>query len=361
MRKRRISDEAWEERYRKQSELLRSKDPNLTDEEVKSLYTKLSDKNPNTGKVIDILDISQVSITNNSRRRFKWLIPSWMSNDDKNIYLSQHKFTRKLNELGLTTQYYYDIMVLGLSSPEQRQKCKCGNDARFTTMTVGYGTYCCQDCKRRYQGANQNFIQAGIKASREHHWIVTDYHKQQISKVHKGKKVVVSEKTREKLSKIMKGRKITWRDKQREAALKRIDRDPDSVLKILKSRGKRGIYKPEKSDKEMRYLSSWELKFMKICDLSKDVVKMESTIPIPYTYSGKDHRYIPDFKLTLDTGIVLIVEIKPKQLVNDPIVIAKRIVAKKYCKQNGYKYVTLTEIELFKRIHGSFNIYDYVV
>ncbi len=329
----------------------------MTENEIYKYY---SSKNPNNGKKIDF---SQVIKIDNGVKKI--LLPSWISNSSKDSYYPIKIFAAKLKrEYSITSQIYYDIVILGLSSPKDRPKCPCGNYTKFIGIFYGYRTYCNSECMYKFRETNEMFrtYNLGGKAKLGLHH--SEETKRKISNSQKGKKKfhVVSEETRRKLSKANKGRKITWKDKQREAALRRIEKDPERALINIKSkRGRKGYYKPNKSQKEMRYLSSWELKFMKMCDLSKDVVEIDSANAIPYTYSGKDRLYIPDFKLTLNNKQIIIVEIKPKNLVNDPIVIAKRITAKKYCRKNNFKYITLTEIELFKRIHGSFSIFDYIV
>lgn len=321
------------------------------------IYNYYSNKNPNNGKKISLND---VTIKDTSRLR-KLLIPKWISGKE-NYYCSFQKAESELKKYNLTCQMYYDIVILGISSPLERPKCPCGKYTRFKGMFHGYMTYCNRTCMYKYRETNEAFRTKNLGGKLHRGRKRSEETRQKISKANKGRpKYIPTEETRRKLSKKFKGRKITWKDKQREAALKRIEKDPQKALKFVKSRGKSGYYKPEKSSETIRYLSTWELKFMKWCDLSKDVIKIESAESISYTYSGKDHIYIPDFKLTLNNGQVIIVEIKPKNLINDPVVIAKRITAKKYCRKNNFKYITLTEVELFKRIRGSFNIFDYIV
>jgi len=98
---------------------------------------------------------------------------------------------------------------------------------------------------------------------------------------------------------------------------------------------------------------------MKLCDKNKQILRIDSIEEsIPYNYDGKDHLYIPDLKLTIE-NLIVIVEIKPAIFVNDSKVIAKRLAGKLYCRKNGYKYITLTEKDIFKK--GFLNIYDYIV
>ena len=58
-------------------------------------------------------------------------------------------------------------------------------------------------------------------------------------------------------------------------------------------------------------------------------------------------------------SIILIIEIKPYKFLNDPMVISKRIYGKKFCKEKGYKYITLSEKDIFKK--SFLNFYDYII
>lgn len=335
-------------------------------EEERKIFNDFLKKNPNPGKKYEDYKII-------ISKKIYYKLYDWITGD-KEILISSKGISMRnaCIKYNITQEIYYDIVVLGLISIDDRPKCLCGNYTKFDSIYSGYDKYCSQECYYKYRIVPKNFINSGnrfIKGESK-----SEEMKKKISLGKRGKpnnRPHLTAQHKENISKANKGRKITksWRKKLSLAARNRISKNPEQVILNLsnkdidkcKRKGKRGNYKPIKSDKEIRYLSTWELKFMKMCDLSKDILKIDTVESIPYVLSGKDHMYIPDFKLKLDTGLTVIIEIKPKNLINDPVVIAKRITAKKYCRKMGYKYITLTEIELFKRIKGSFNIYDYVV
>lgn len=122
------------------------------------------------------------------------------------------------------------------------------------------------------------------------------------------------------------------------------------------------------------YRSSWELKFMKWCDLRKDVLEWQSEeffIPYKHPIDGKMHRYFPDFyvKVLNKKGEkeVWIVEVKPfaqtqepkkqkrttKKYINEVKTYAintyKWKYARQWCADRKYKFVILTEKELHIR------------
>jgi hypothetical protein len=120
------------------------------------------------------------------------------------------------------------------------------------------------------------------------------------------------------------------------------------------------------------YRSRWELKFMGWLDSHPGVVQWgseELIIPYRSPIDGRIHRYFPDFtvkKKTPDGKIdTVIIEIKPKVQCSPPKVQSgkpnKRYItevqtwginsskweaATNYCKDRGWKFEILTEIEL---------------
>ena len=119
------------------------------------------------------------------------------------------------------------------------------------------------------------------------------------------------------------------------------------------------------------YRSSWELKFMKWCDLREDVIEWQSeefSIPYKHPLDGKFHRYFPDFKIRVknkeDIVETWVIEIKPNNQTKEPkkqTRMTKRYInevsryainkykwnyAEDWCKDRNYKFVIFTEKEL---------------
>jgi len=119
--------------------------------------------------------------------------------------------------------------------------------------------------------------------------------------------------------------------------------------------------------------SLWERKFCKFLDENQNVIRWSfETLKIPYVSSidNKVHVYLPDFIVEKQNkdGIIetLVVEIKPfkqtqkpsagkrkskKSLINENITYTintnKWEAAKKFCQKHSWKFVILTEKELF--------------
>lgn len=93
----------------------------------------------------------------------------------------------------------------------------------------------------------------------------------------------------------------------------------------------KGRYRPSKPQKykgdptNIIYRSSWELKFMKWCDLNENVLEYGSEeffIPYISPVDNRVHRYFPDFiiKVKEQTGETktYVIEVKPKRQTREP-------------------------------------------
>jgi len=118
--------------------------------------------------------------------------------------------------------------------------------------------------------------------------------------------------------------------------------------------------------------SLWERTFCKYLDENANVLRWSSEeLEIPYVspVDKQIHRYYPDFLFEIKKGNVvetLVVEIKPSKQTKEPkrgeksnrtyltevaqyqINRSKWESAKRFCDNNGWKFVILTENELFK-------------
>jgi hypothetical protein len=118
--------------------------------------------------------------------------------------------------------------------------------------------------------------------------------------------------------------------------------------------------------------SLWERTFCKYLDENANVIRWSSEeLEIPYVspIDKQIHRYYPDFLFEIKKGTTvetLVVEIKPKKQTKEPtrgeksnrtyltemaqyqINTSKWESAKKFCDTNGWKFMILTENDLFK-------------
>lgn len=139
----------------------------------------------------------------------------------------------------------------------------------------------------------------------------------------------------------------------------------------------KGSYRVENPKKykgninDVIYRSSWELKFMKWCDVNPNIIEWGSEIiVIPYKspVDNKIHRYFVDFyiKVQEKDGIEkkYLIEIKPEKFTKPPAIPEKKTkrfieevftyginqskwkTASQFCEDRGMKFLVLTEKDL---------------
>lgn len=139
----------------------------------------------------------------------------------------------------------------------------------------------------------------------------------------------------------------------------------------------KGKFKPSNYQKykgdptNIIYRSSWELKFMRWCDLNENILEWGSEefwIPYRSPLDNRVHRYFPDFyvKVKDKTGSIkkYVIEVKPLRQVNEPKVQqrktkkyitevreyvknqAKWEAAREFCKDRMMEFKIITENEL---------------
>lgn len=119
------------------------------------------------------------------------------------------------------------------------------------------------------------------------------------------------------------------------------------------------------------YRSSWELKFMKYCDVNQNILEWGSEeVVIPYRspLDNRVHRYFVDFYIKVKdiNGKIqkYLIEVKPKKQTKEPKIQkkmtkkylyevteyaknqAKWKAAQEYCDDRNYKFMLITEDEL---------------
>ena len=218
------------------------------------------------------------------------------------------------------------------------------------------------------KGKSKNISEEGMKAkilsAKNRKYKPSEETRRKISQALKGKKRNLSKESRERLIKFNKTR-VRTKEESDKKSLKMIDRINKGFSPI--THFKKGIYFSSVFNKKFFFDSSWEEKFIKLIErqfISSEITSIDRC-KTPITYykdDGSMHRYIPDFIIKFKNGIVAVIEIKPANLLKtNRVVYLKKIAAIKFCKKQKIKYIILTENELFKNIHGSFNIFDYLV
>lgn len=124
----------------------------------------------------------------------------------------------------------------------------------------------------------------------------------------------------------------------------------------MKYQSIKGRYTPKNLDKyngnakKITYRSLWERRFMLYCDKSDQILKWSSEeLHIPYISpkDGQWHNYYPDFLINTCDGNIVLVEIKPEYQWKWDVNQAKWREAKKYCDEQGWKFIVMGYKELY--------------
>lgn len=326
------------------------------------LYKEISDRNPDKGiEHHEYIDKS-------TRFKTKYFVPEWLGSDDyKDAWISARELTSMIESLGITRQIYYDLVILGISTPDDRPKCKhrnCSNEAIF--MGSKYSDYCCVKCARSESSLGNTYAKARTGYKQK------ESTKKKISEKLMGNKNglghEVSEEHRRILSEKMAGNKngvgITpWNKGKKASPELRVKLSLAQINRSLngngpKTRGfKSGRYHLERFNLDTYYQSSYEQKFLIYLETYLDVVEVSRKVPIIRYYNPvkmAECNYVPDFLLKLSDGSSVLVEIKPKYLLTDKVVKAKIGAGTDYCSRHNLRYMILTEENLFTDT-GEFN------
>lgn len=344
----------------------------MTEEEI---FEKILSLNPYKGIPFDnFKKLAESQKENPKRKSYKYCLYSWISGKNEDEYISNQKLNSFLkNKFNATLQIYYDIVCLGLTSIEDRPKCLiCGKVIEFRNLCDGYLKTCSKECHSELKRTHMDssMIKKGDKVSEET--------KQKISNSLKSNKTRFSEEWRRKHSEYMKNFAKTEKGKEFYKKVGEITSKSNIERlkgeKLINDSGyftnknfRRGIYESEYFNKTFNYDSGWELKFIQYFenDSIKEVVKTLDRCKdhvVYYWDDGSKHRYLPDFFLEFNSGIQVVIEIKPAYLLRTSRKVQLTVEAgKEYFEKKGIRYYVLTEKELFSgnKIKDSFNIKDY--
>lgn len=301
-------------------------------------------------------------------KRNKVLLIKELTVLDKDVYIDCAQIPKKFSRFGLikgiTTQLYYDFLILRIKSIEDRPKCTvCGiNYCNFRSFKEGYNMTCGNSCiiKLRRDLMDKNHEILRNKP-------VSEETRRKLSLARKGKvppkKAIDGARNWHlKFSKTEEGKEFYKKlgESNSKRNIKAIIDGKFNSTKSGKSKFKRGKYYSPGLNKNFHYDSSWELDFLKYLekDLKKGYIQTFKRCSKYFKYkdaSGKVRRYIPDFYIKLDTGLEIIVEIKPYEISRKDLILRKKYSAKKGLKGTGIKYLIITEKELYLRKGQKYN------
>lgn len=330
-------------------------------------FNKLLRLNPNPG--IPYTNYKEKDLI--KYRKYKYCLYSWITGESSDKYVSISELKKYFKTyFSSDDQIYYDIVCLGLISIEQRPKCPiCNKKLWYDCLTHGYQATCSKECHSEFKKIHMNssMIKKGDKQSEET--------KKKISNALKG--CTFSDEWKKKHSDHMKEFAKTEKGKEfykkvgEIVSKKNIERLKGENIKegryLTNKNFKRGVYESDFLGRTFNYDSSWELKFIQYFedDSIKEVVKIIDRCKDSIVYfwdDGSKHRYLPDFFIEFNSGIRIVIEIKPSYLLKTNRKVQLCIQAgKEYFESKGIKFYVLTEKELLSgnKIKDSFDIKDY--
>lgn len=99
----------------------------------------------------------------------------------------------------------------------------------------------------------------------------------------------------------------------------------------------RGEYTSTMTGQTWHYKSSYELEAMRQLDVSTHATTWGyECFKVRYTVDGRQRYHVPDFKIELKTGRVVVIEVKPAKLRDSCT--GRNAAAHRHCRQNGWSY-----------------------
>lgn len=124
---------------------------------------------------------------------------------------------------------------------------------------------------------------------------------------------------------------------------------------VHKRKGKKyisGIFWSKKNDKELIFRSTYEFAYFYILENDSAVISYAVepfSVPYKHPFDNRIHKYWPDILILHRDGSLVVIEIKPKGKVGDPVVQRKAMAAKAHIRRNklGAVYRFITEEDIF--------------
>lgn len=265
-------------------------------------------------------------------------VPGWVFGKELDkVEVKYKKVNRVFEGIGYSTQLIYDILSLGLTDINDRPICPiCGKPTTFNNFWLGY-TKTCKDFKCRCES---------IKSRVTDLWRDADYRNTQV-KSHQEWASIPENKQKMREISINIWKRPDYRSRLVEIHKNYILNNPDKILTSV-----HGVFRSDRQSIDIHYDSTWEKKFLEFCERNNSVILSydRAYLDIPYTYLDKEHTFFPDFKVCLNNGKTLLVEIKANWLIEHQ---PKNLEKFKYgedfvSKSNIYdSFAVLTDDELF--------------
>lgn len=280
--------------------------------------------------------------------RTKFLIPSEISEIGESYFVTRQSVSKKLKELGYTTQEYFDVFILNLKSPDDRPKCiNCGKEVPYGRSTSVVGGH-----HSLFKSATE-VIPARFCSNHACSTLYVESHPEEYEYYHKSKKEFYESggttgyilRNPDKYPDAIK----FWKE---GGALGYMHKHPELYPNFKGgpgfSKSERGYYKSERFG-DLRYDSSYECELLDKLDHNENVISLVvQPFSIPYYWEdGSKHRYIPDMLVGYKDGSFDLIEVKPEHLLEFDRNPLKFEAAIEYCNTLGYNFKIFTENDIF--------------
>jgi hypothetical protein len=294
-----------------------------------------------------------------------------------NRYKRKNYSDDKLKELSLKIEGYrslFDNTVIYNTEKQWRANISRHLDADSCNRFYYHleRDHYCTNCNSKlnidsysYTGWNKGFSKFCKNCTVQEVWktnLTTEKLKERGKKISKSKKSFYASKKGIKTAK-ENGKKISKSLKKfHETEEGQLARKKSSEInsKIMRQRIISGTFTPNSNNRNThwdayyngkRYRSSWEALYQYF-----DPDAEYETLRIPYFFENKEYIYIIDF---VNHKIKIVVEVKPKELLNDKKIQAKVDAAKKWCFEHDYQFILVDKEYLTLRpIPNVFNNFD---
>ena len=236
------------------------------------------------------------------------------------------------------------LSALRKGKPGPRKGCKLTDETKQRISAAKKGKETTEETKEKLRISRRRNPSSGAKGKK---WTEETKEKMRVASVQ-----IWIDKTpeqrkdlAEKISKALKVRIFTqeWKDKLREARKNfLLNIDIFSYNQFLV-----GEYFSKKNNKKIPYQSSYEKKAFEILEDISDIIKFDRCpYAVPYFLEDGKHNYIPDILITFSDGALIVIEVKPIFMLEDPINLVKFAAAKDYFDKLNISFDIWTEIEL---------------
>lgn len=284
-----------------------------------------------------------------------------------------------LKLIGLDIQSYYDKYLL---DDNENLKCPiCNKNRKFINISVGHlntcgDSNCIKELKSRSSKTTysnpevRKRVSEGTKKAYDNDTSINERKRTSLKLYYSNPEVRKSFSEKSKLVRlnhpeISKNHSILMKrlykdekfyNRRLESNRRRWENPTNRMLNSLSRKGFISVIYSPYENKWIKFDSSWERTYFYMMDnnpCTKSIIRSPISIKYIIESDNSEHYYIPDFLIEYTDGRKELVEVKPKYLLSDTIVILKQKYAELYCSENDMVYKFITEEDLCIKLKDS--------